>query len=78
MTREYNTRNIFTYQSKICVSCESSGEKYCNECGLYDLLNSKDEKMGTQSSPNKDDTEQPNFLQDYQSKFELSFFLQIM
>ncbi|PKY42722.1 hypothetical protein RhiirA4_316212 [Rhizophagus irregularis] len=49
MTREYNTRTIFANQPKICVYCESSGEKHCNACGLYatlDFLNSKDEKMG--------------------------------
>lgn len=80
MTREYNARTIFANQSKFCVYCESSGEKHCNACGLYatlDFLNSKDENMGvknTQSSPNENDTDQPNFLQGYQSKFKLNFF----
>ncbi|GES91777.1 iron-sensing transcription factor Fep1 [Rhizophagus clarus] len=82
MTREYNIRNIFANKSKICVNCESIGEKHCNACRLYatlDFLNSKDEKMrvkNTQSNfieENSDDTDQINFIQDYQSQCTISY-----
>lgn len=83
MTREYNIRTIFANQSKICVNCESIGENNYNACRLcatLDFLNSKDEKMSVKNTQlnlneeNSDDTDQLNFIQDYRSKFKLSFF----